>query len=75
VYSHLRKHNLTSSKQQRWNIETLYVLGSLAVSLHGQVEATKSISGETVCSTLEQYGIRPEIFHNFANDWLKDVDE
>lgn len=75
VCNHLHKANRTSSKQQRGNIETLYVLGSLAVSLDGQVETAKTVTSQTVCSTLEQYGIWSEIFHNFVDDWLKDVDE
>ena len=37
-----------------------------------QVEASQSISWKTICSSLEQNGIWPEVFNDFGDDRLED---
>jgi hypothetical protein len=67
-------HCITSStKHESWDIEALDKLDTICVSRTAQIEAAEFVTIQAVCSTLQDYGLRAIVLHNFADHCLANV--
>ncbi|KAH3672372.1 hypothetical protein WICPIJ_010057 [Wickerhamomyces pijperi] len=62
----------TTTKHHQWHTQVLTEIHTVGVALHGKVEATESVTGKRITTTLQDNGGWLVPFHDLGDDRLKD---